>query len=105
MKHTKKRNTEFNFDNAIVRYEESDPRWRLIYVRYLTDDTLKNKEVDQIIKDFWYTRNRLVKSYPLWEVFEWFEYKRLGIYINNEYKDELKKEKDRRDHIRNAPVI
>ena len=84
----------------MVRYEETDPRRRLIYAFYLSDDNIKNKEVNDMILDFWYTRNRLVRSYPLNEIREWFEYKRLWIYINADHEDNLKKEREKRKHIR-----
>lgn len=107
MSKSKKKN-HFNFSNAIVKYNEDDPRRRLIYVYYLTNDTPKNKEVNDIIIDMWYTRNRLVKNYPTlnwWDDVVNGEFEWLGIYVNNEHQEELKAEKQRRDKIRSAPVL
>ena len=97
----KKKNSEFNFSDVIIDYCPQG----ILYAYYLSNDNAKNKEVDLIIKDMWYTRDRLVKNYPLVEVQLWFEYKRLWLYISNDHLDEIKAERDRRANIRNAKVL
>lgn len=92
---------KFNFSDVVIDY---DAQW-LLYAYYLSDDNKKNKEINDIICDMWYTRNRLVKNYPLVEVQLWFEYRRMGIYISNEHIDEIKAERDRRANIRNADIL
>lgn len=96
-----KQNSEFNFNDVIVRYEIL---W-LLHVFYQSDDNKYNSEIDWIIKDMWYTRNRLVRSHPIVELYEWFEYKRIWIYISNEHLEDIKEEQNRRKNIRNAPIL
>lgn len=98
---TKDKKETFKFENVII---DTEVPW-MLYAYYLSDDNKKNKEVNDIIIDMWYTRNRLVKSYPLVEVWLWFEYKRMWIYISTDKLDMIQAERDRREHIRNAPII
>ena len=88
--------TKFNFKDIIIDYDIQD----VLYIFYCSDDNKYNKEIDLIIKDMWYIRNRLVRSYPLNELWEWFEYKRLGIYISKKHIEEMESEKKRWDNIR-----
>lgn len=94
-KGTKKLSIEFSFSNVVIERREG-----ILYAYFLTNDHEKNKEVDWIIKDMGYTRNRLVKEYPLQSLKQWREYNRLGIYISNEHLEEMKQEKERRASIR-----
>lgn len=91
----------FNFKDVVIRYDLPG----LIHVFYLSDDQVHNKEVNDIIVDMWYKMDRLVNSYPLVELHEGFEYKRMWIYISKEHLDMLNAERDRRANIRKAPII
>ncbi len=94
------KNQSFNFKDVIVKYDELDKRKKLIYAYYLTTNHKYNKEINDIIIDFWYTRNRLVRNYPTLNRRDEFEYERLGIYVENKHLEELKAEINRRDKIR-----
>lgn len=94
------KNIEFNFKDVVIKYEENDPRWKLIYAFYLTNNHEYNKEVDGIIKDMWYTRNRLRKNYVELNRWDKLEYEWMWIYVSNEHIEDLKAEKKRWKHIR-----
>lgn len=97
----KNKKNEFNFKNAIIRYKPDN----VLYVFYLTDDNVTNKEIDSIIKDMGYTRSRLHKSHPLIEVREGFDYKWKGIYISNDHLSDIEAEHNRWENIRKAPIL
>jgi len=97
----KKTKNPFNLKDIKLDYVGDD----VLYVRYKSKDNEYNARTNKLIQDFWRVRQKLVRSYPLVEVKEGFEYEWMGVYMKQEYIDLLEADRDRRKHIRNAPVL
>ncbi len=94
-----KHKTQFHFKDIKIFYDL--PNQADVY--FLTNNHEYNKQVNQMMLDWWYTRARLLPKHWILEVKLWFEYERQGIYHR---EDEMwLVEKERWDLIRKAPIL
>lgn len=93
-----KSKTIFNFNWVSIRYDL--PNQADVY--FLTDDNIYNKEINQLLLDWWYKRLWLHKSDPLVELRIW-EYKWHWVYYRDDEMYQI--ENERMENIRKAPIL
>ena len=75
-----KSKSEFRFKDIVIQYTLKDRA----DVYYLTNNHDYNREVNEMLIDFWYTRTSLIPSNFLVEQSLGFDYKRHWVYAKNE---------------------
>jgi hypothetical protein len=93
-----KHKTLFNFKWISIRYDL--PNQADVY--FLTEDNTYNKQVNDLMLDWWYKRIWLHKSDPLVELEIW-EYKRHWVYVRDD--EDYLANHDIREKIREIPFL